>query len=153
VSIGAMGQRPFSRLAIVDRGEAAMRAIHAVRELNWERSAAVRELNWERSAAVRELHHERTDPIRIIALHTDPDRHALFVRQADEPFNLGPATAQGGPAGYLDYTALERALTETRGMRRGSGWGFVAEQTPRREVDISAGRARRRPTNRSGDRR
>ena len=27
-------QRPFSRLAIVNRGEPAMRVIHAVRELN-----------------------------------------------------------------------------------------------------------------------
>ena len=32
-----MEQRPFRRLAIINRGEAAMRAIRAVRELNWER--------------------------------------------------------------------------------------------------------------------
>ncbi|HEY1519587.1 MAG TPA: biotin carboxylase N-terminal domain-containing protein, partial [Solirubrobacteraceae bacterium] len=62
-----MEPRPFRRLAIVNRGEAAMRAIRAVRELNWE----------------------RPDPVRIIALYTDPDRHALFVRQADERHCLG----------------------------------------------------------------
>ena len=30
--------------------------------------------------AVRELNEERDEPIRIIALHTDEERHALFVR-------------------------------------------------------------------------
>ena len=59
-----MEQRPFRRLAIVNRGEAAMRAIRAVRELNWERD----------------------EPITIIALYTEPERHALFVRQSDERY-------------------------------------------------------------------
>ena len=95
--------------AIVNRGEAAMRAIRAVRELNWERA----------------------EPITVIALHTDPERHALFVRQADEHYCLGPATRgkeEGeGPGGYLDYAALECALTETRADAAWVGWGFVAE--------------------------
>ena len=85
----------FRRLAIVNRGEAAMRAIHAVRELN----------------------DAREDPIRLIALYTEQERHALFVRQADEGYNLGPALVDGRSA-YLDYERLERALTETRGGRR-----------------------------------
>ena len=63
-------QRPFQRLAIVNRGEAAMRVIHAVRELN----------------------DERETPIALIALYTDIERHALFVRRADERYCLGPAT-------------------------------------------------------------
>ena len=46
-----------------------MRAIRAVRELNWERD----------------------EPIRIIALHIEAERHALFVRQADERYCLGRA--------------------------------------------------------------
>ncbi|HWE09149.1 MAG TPA: carboxyl transferase domain-containing protein [Solirubrobacteraceae bacterium] len=101
-----MEQRPFHRLAIVNRGEAAMRAIRAVRELNWE----------------------RPDPIRVIALYTDPDRHALFVRQADERYCLGPATdPEGRPAGYLDYAALERGLTASGADAAWVGWGFVAE--------------------------
>ena len=90
---------PFTRLAIVNRGEAAMRAIHAVRELN----------------------DTREEPIRVIALYSEPERHALFVRQADERYCLGPASA------YLDYEALERALTETRADAAWVGWGFVAE--------------------------
>ena len=102
-------QRPFQRLAIVNRGEAAMRAINAVRELN----------------------EERDEQIAIIAFYTDDERHALFVRQADESHCLGPA-AWTDPDGrrssaYLDYDALERALTEMRADAAWVGWGFVAE--------------------------
>src|SRR4051794_38226637 len=101
---GVSHQRPFSRLAIVNRGEAAMRAIHAVRELN----------------------EERDEPIRVIALYTETERHALFVRQADERHCLGPAMVDGKSA-YLDYERLEHALTETRADAAWVGWGFVAE--------------------------
>ena len=58
---------PFHRLAIVNRGEPAMRAIRAVRELN----------------------EERDDPITLIALYTEPERQAMFVREADEAYCLG----------------------------------------------------------------
>ena len=34
--------------------------------------------------AVRELNEQRDEPIRVIALYTETERHALFVRQADE---------------------------------------------------------------------
>src|SRR3954447_10431462 len=100
--------RPFHRLAIVNRGEAAMRAIHAVRELN----------------------EERPEPIRVIALYTEPERHALFVRQSDEAYCLGPAMVPDGEerrSAYLDYERLERALVETRADAAWVGWGFVAE--------------------------
>jgi acetyl/propionyl-CoA carboxylase alpha subunit/acetyl-CoA carboxylase carboxyltransferase component len=102
-------KRPFHRLAIVNRGEPAMRLINAVRELN----------------------EQGGEPIRLIALYTDADRHALFVRSADESFRLGPSTfvdPEGArQAGYLDYEALERALRETRAEAAWVGWGFVAE--------------------------
>ena len=102
-------QRPFTRLAIVNRGEPAMRVIHAVRELN----------------------EEREEPIHLIALYTEPEGQAMFVRRADEGYCLGPATytaADGSRrAGYLDYGALERALTETEADAAWVGWGFVAE--------------------------
>ncbi len=72
--------------------------------------------------AVRELNDTRDEPIRVIALYSEPERHALFVRQADERHCLGPASA------YLDYEALERALVETKADAAWVGWGFVAEQ-------------------------
>ncbi|WP_370587326.1 carboxyl transferase domain-containing protein [Yimella sp. cx-51] len=96
--------RVFTRIAIVNRGEAAMRLIHAVRDLN--------------AAA-------GPDGLRIetVALHTDGERRAMFVREADHAYNLGPASARP----YLDYAVLERALTETGADAAWVGWGFVAE--------------------------
>ncbi|MGH2982979.1 MAG: carboxyl transferase domain-containing protein [Solirubrobacterales bacterium] len=103
-------QRAFQRLAIVNRGEPAMRLIHAVRELN----------------------EGRAEPIRLIALCTEPERSAMFVRNADEAFDLGSASFVDAADGshknrYLDYAALERALVTTRADAAWVGWGFVAE--------------------------
>ena len=70
--------------------------------------------------AVRELNVHRAEPIRVIALYTEPERDAMFVRHADE------AVALDG--GYLDHEALERALREARADAVWVGWGFVAEQ-------------------------
>jgi biotin carboxylase len=101
----------FRRVAIVNRGEPAMRFIHAVREFNLE---------------------HRTD-FQAIALSTEPDRHARFVREADEAVGLGPSTFVDEQDGlrrpsYLDYEALERALAEAQADAVWTGWGFVAEQ-------------------------
>ncbi len=100
----------FRRIAIINRGEPAMRLIHAVRELNQQ-------------------HGER---LHTIALYTDPDRRAMFVREADERYYLGPPSVidpRDGQrkAAYLDYGRLERALVETRADAVWVGWGFVAE--------------------------
>src|SRR5271165_669436 len=102
-------RRPFSRLAIVNRGEAAMRVIHAVRELN----------------------EQRAEPIHLIALYTEPERDAMFVRHADEALCLDFSTIAGGDvarrSAYLDYGALERALGRAGADAVWVGWGFVAE--------------------------
>jgi acetyl/propionyl-CoA carboxylase alpha subunit/acetyl-CoA carboxylase carboxyltransferase component len=99
----------FQRLAIVNRGEAAMRAIRAVRELN----------------------RGSDDPITVIALYTEPERQAMFVREADEAYPLDDGDADGettGHAGgYLDLDALERALVTSEADAAWVGWGFVAE--------------------------
>ena len=76
--------------------------------------------------AVRELNDSREEPMRVIALYTEQERHALFARQADEGYNLGPALVDGRSA-YLDYDLLERALRETEADAAWVGWGFVAE--------------------------
>ncbi len=91
----------FSRVAIVNRGEAAMRLIHAVRELAAETGTR----------------------IETVALYTDVDRTATFVREADIAYDLGPASARP----YLDLKVLERALMETGADAAWVGWGFVAE--------------------------
>src|SRR5690349_19644537 len=94
----------ISRIAIVNRGEAAMRLIHAVRDLN--------------AAAGRDGHR-----IETIALHTEGERRAMFVRESDHAYDLGPASARP----YLDHAVLERALRETNADAAWVGWGFVAE--------------------------
>ena len=92
----------FTRVAIVNRGEAAMRLIHAVRDLNAQGGGA---------------------PIRSIALHTDEERTAMFAREADEAYALGPASARP----YIDLAVLERALVACGAEAVWVGWGFVAE--------------------------
>ncbi|MDT0532345.1 carboxyl transferase domain-containing protein [Micromonospora sp. DSM 115977] len=91
----------FSRVAIVNRGEAAMRLVHAVRDIAAETGTR----------------------IETVALHTDVDRTATFVREADLSYDLGPASARP----YLDLKVLERALVESGADAAWVGWGFVAE--------------------------
>ena len=103
-------QHEFQRVAIVNRGEAAMRFIHAAREFNQENGTS----------------------LCTIALFTEPDRHAMFVREADEAVFLGaaflndPATGHS-KSSYVDYDLLERTLTAARAEAVWVGWGFVAE--------------------------
>ncbi len=73
--------------------------------------------------AVRDLAAETGARIETVALYTDADRTATFVREADLAYCLGPASARP----YLDFEVLERALTETGADAAWVGWGFVAE--------------------------
>ncbi len=100
----------FARVAIVNRGEAAMRFINAAREFNLENGTA----------------------LRTIALFTEPDRQAMFVREADDAYDLGPALFVDPLDGirkssYLDHARLEVALRKTGAEAVWAGWGFVAE--------------------------
>ncbi|HKD84446.1 MAG TPA: carboxyl transferase domain-containing protein [Terriglobales bacterium] len=102
--------REFQRIAIVNRGEAAMRFIHAVREFNQEHGTS----------------------LCTIALFTEPDRRAMFVREADEAVCLGPAqvvdpNSRHLKSAYVDYGRLEHALATARAEAAWVGWGFVAE--------------------------
>ena len=73
--------------------------------------------------AVGELNAEGGPRIETVALHTDVDTTATFVREADLGYYLGPAAAHP----YLDLAVLERALIETGADAAWVGWGFVAE--------------------------
>ncbi len=104
-----MPQREFSRLAIVNRGEPAMRVIHAVRELN------------ERGE----------DSMCLIAVHTEAERDAMFVRHADEAVCLALSAVDAGGAelvDYVDHEVLEHALRRCRADAAWVGWGPVAGQ-------------------------
>src|SRR5215510_13003923 len=73
--------------------------------------------------AARDLSAETGTRIETVALHTTADRTAMFVREADLAYPLGPASARP----YLDYAVLERALVESGADAAWVGWGFVAE--------------------------
>ncbi|MBW3578220.1 MAG: ATP-grasp domain-containing protein [Actinobacteria bacterium] len=101
----------FKRLAIVNRGEAAMRLLHAVAEYNREHGTE----------------------IRTIAFYTDPDEASWYVRQADEAYGLGPAMTFDPNEGerrhtFLRYDVLADALRATEADAAWVGWGFVSEQ-------------------------
>ena len=93
----------FTRIAVVSRGEPAVRLTRAVRELNEEHGSG----------------------IKIIAFHTEAEQRALFVRAADESVCLRDVGSPSGP--YLDHVELERALRASQADAVWVGWGFVAE--------------------------
>jgi len=103
-------QHEFQRVVIVNRGEAAMRFIRAVREFNQQFGTS----------------------LRTIALYTEPDRHSMFVRESDEAISLGlphhlDASSRQLKTTYVDYGKLRKALTSARAEAVWVGWGFVAE--------------------------
>ena len=91
------------RLAILNRGEAAMRCIRSVK-------------------ALRAL--EDSD-LESIAIYTDVDRDAPFVRHADQAIRL--ESPQGAVAAYLDHDRLIALLVRAGADAVWPGWGFVAE--------------------------
>src|SRR5215469_18714186 len=73
--------------------------------------------------AVRDMSAETGTRIETVALYTDADAAAMFVREADLAYALGPASSRP----YLDLAVLERALVEAEVDAAWVGWGFVAE--------------------------
>jgi len=94
---------PIQRLAIVNRGEAAMRCVRAVKALRAEEGST----------------------LEAVALYTAIDRDAPFVRHADHAFEL-PAP-RGEVAAYLDHDGLLAALRAAGADAVWPGWGFVSE--------------------------
>ena len=95
--------RKIERLAIVNRGEAAVRCLRTAKSLR------------EREG----------EGLEIIALYTPPDRDALFVRQADRSVAL--PSENGAVAAYLDHDAVLAAIHSVGADAVWPGWGFVAE--------------------------
>ncbi len=91
------------RLAIVNRGEPALRCIRAVKALRAVEGSSM----------------------EVVALYTRPDRDAPFVRHADRAIEL-PSDG-GAVAAYLDHARLLTALRQVEADAVWPGWGFVAE--------------------------
>ncbi|HEY5002552.1 MAG TPA: biotin carboxylase N-terminal domain-containing protein, partial [Ktedonobacteraceae bacterium] len=101
----------FQRIAIINRGEAAMRIIHAVREVN------------------REEHLQ----LSTVALFTETDRRAMFVHEADDAISIGPATfvdpeEKRRKSSYLDPLRIEQALLAAHADAAWVGWGLASEE-------------------------
>jgi acetyl/propionyl-CoA carboxylase alpha subunit/acetyl-CoA carboxylase carboxyltransferase component len=110
MSMERRAARPITRLAIVTRGAPAMRFIRAAREHARE--------------------HDRD--LRVIAVHADAERDALFVRAADEAVSLhdGGDPAGGGLSLSAAAPALELvedALVRSQADGAWVGWGPLAQ--------------------------
>lgn len=115
-SMSVLRLKKDGRIAIINRGEPAVRFLNALADFNDEHGATM----------------------KSIALYTLPDQHAKFVRRADEAYLLGDAlepdpsilNPDGTPmmrSPYLTYETLKRALLKKRVNAVWVGWGFVAE--------------------------
>jgi len=97
--------RRISRIAVVNRGEAATRLLHAVREINLETGAA----------------------LETVALLTPADEGSPASRAADRIAWL-PAGAPGTAArAYLDVDSVMSAIAASGADAVWVGWGFLAE--------------------------
>jgi len=99
----------FTRVAVLNRGDAAMRFIRTARELA-----------------------DGSGPVLdVVAVYTDPDAFAPFVRLADDSIPLG-AALQMGAGGIMQPAYCVHDLVVERLVAAGveavwPGWGFVSE--------------------------
>jgi acetyl-CoA carboxylase biotin carboxylase subunit len=86
----------FKRILIANRGEIAVRIIRACRELD----------------------------IETVAVYSEADRHALFVKYADYAYQIGPAPS------LQSYLSIERVMDAAKKSNADAihpGYGFLAE--------------------------
>jgi len=102
-------KHPWASIAIVTHGTAALRLIRAVRELNREQRLS----------------------LATVVFFTEPDRQAMFVREADDALSLGPATFVDQRDGqskssYQHRERIEEALQAAQASAVWAGWGLQA---------------------------
>ncbi|KAJ1731347.1 hypothetical protein LPJ72_003986 [Coemansia sp. Benny D160-2] len=89
-------QQLFSKILVANRGEIACRIMRTARRLG----------------------------IRTVAVYSDADADAQFVKQADEAYNVGPAPSAQS---YLNIDAIMKAIGESGAQAVHPGYGFLSE--------------------------
>ncbi len=107
----------IGRIAVLNRGEPAVRFLRALREYNAERDTT----------------------IEAVALWTDADLGAPWIRQADDAIALGPALTVDADniatSAYCDHSRVIDLLVQAGCDAVWPGWGFIAEDP--RFVDLA----------------
>ena len=98
-----MPSAPIKKILIANRGEIALRIVCACKELG----------------------------IRTVAVYSEPDRHSLHVRFADEAVCIGPAKSSRS---YLDIPSIVSAAEITGAEAIHPGYGFLSENAGFAEV-------------------
>src|SRR5215475_12505602 len=100
--------RPIEKLLIANRGEIALRVIRTCRAMG----------------------------IATVAVFSDADAKAPFVREADEAVRIGPAPARES---YLVAEKLVDACKRTGADALHPGYGFLSERAELAEACAAAG--------------
>jgi len=98
----------FNKILIANRGEIARRIIRTCRKLN----------------------------VRTVAVYSEADKHAAFVREADEAVLIGPAPASDS---YLRGDRIIAAAVNAGVQAIHPGYGFLSENAEFAEQCASAG--------------
>ncbi|MHB8632049.1 MAG: biotin carboxylase N-terminal domain-containing protein, partial [Candidatus Limnocylindria bacterium] len=74
--------------------------------------------------------------LRVVAVYSDADATAPFVREADTAIRIGPAPARDS---YLNIASIVAAARECGARLIHPGYGFLSEQAPFAEAVTAAG--------------